>query len=354
MRQSRKLDHLKYSLALGEGPGKSGFADISLLHNCLPNLDWDSIDISTALAGIKLSSPLIINAITGGAKDVAAVNGQIAEFACRTNTAMAVGSQFAALEDPEVEQSYKIVREKNPKGVIFANLGAYATPNQAQLAVEMIDAQALQIHLNVAQELIMSEGDREFTGYLANIAKIVRKVRVPVIVKEVGCGIAYEQAQQLAEVGIQGIDIGGKGGTNFMAIEAARSQLAVQQELLAWGIPTAISAIEVQAALPKQMDMMVSGGIRTPLDVIKALVLGGVATGMATPIIKLLYEKDMELAIDWFHHFVHEIKCYMALVGAERISNLTKVPIVITGHTREWLTARGIDLTKYEIQKQHG
>jgi len=354
VRQSRKLDHLKYSLALKDGPGMSGFADISLIHNCLPNLHWDEIDVSTAIAGIGIEIPLIINAITGGAKDVAAVNGQIAEFACRTNMPMAVGSQYAALENSEVEQSYKIVREKNPKGVIFANLGAHATPRQAQLAVEMIDAQAIQIHLNVAQELIMSEGDRGFAGYLNNIASIVERVNVPVIVKEVGCGIAHEQAKQLANIGIQVIDVGGKGGTNFMAIEAARSQLDVKQELLSWGIPTAISAIEVQSILPNQLDMMVSGGIRTPLDVIKALALGGVAAGMATPIVKMLYDKDMEYAIAWFKQFIHEIKCYMMLLGAGNIRNLSKVPVVITGYTREWLTARGIDITRYGINKQHG
>ena len=153
------------------------------------------------------------------------MNGHIAEFACLTNTAMAVGSQYAALEDPEVQHSYQIVREKNPDGIIFANLGAHATPMQAQLAVDMIHAQAIQIHLNPAQEFMMAEGDRDFSGYLKNIAKIVESVKVPVIVKEVGCGIAKEQAALLAEVGVKAIDVGGMGGTNFLAIEAARSQL---------------------------------------------------------------------------------------------------------------------------------
>ncbi len=351
MRQSRKLDHLKYSLSLADGPGVNGFSDITLVHNCLPNLKWVDIDISSSIAGISIHNPLIINAITGGAKDVTAVNGQIAEFAHLTKTAMAVGSQYAAIEDSEVQQSYKIVREKNPDGVIFANLGAYATPRQAQLAVDMIRAQAIQIHLNVAQELMMAEGDRDFSGYLINIEKIAKSVSVPVIVKEVGCGIGKEQAKLLAEVGIQAIDVGGMGGTNFLAIEGARSQLSVSQELLSWGIPTVLSAIETMSVLPKEIDMMVSGGIRTPLDVVKALALGGSATGIATPILRMLYDKEIEDAVSWFTHFLHEIKCYMLLSGARTIKDVPKVPVVITGYSREWLVSRGIDLTTYGLSK---
>ena len=351
MRQSRKLDHIKYSLSLTDGPGVSGFADIGLVHNCLPNLGWDELDISSSIAGIPINNPLIINAITGGAQDVTAVNGQIAEFACLTKTAMAVGSQYAALEYPEVLQSYKIVREKNPDGIIFANLGAYATPRQAQLAVEMIDAQAIQIHLNVAQELIMTEGDRDFSGYLTNIANIVNSVNVPVIVKEVGCGIAKEQAKLLAEIGIKAIDVGGMGGTNFLAIEAARSHLNMYPETLCWGIPTAISAVEIMSVLPKHVDMMVSGGIRTSLDVVKSLALGGTAAGMATPIIRMLHEKDIEYAVSWFNNILHEIKCYMLLSGTANIKGLTKVPVVITGYSKEWLIARGIDTIQYGMRK---
>jgi len=351
VRQSRKLDHIKYSLSLADGPGDSGFADIGLVHNCLPNLGWDQLDITSSIAGIPIHNPLIINAITGGAHDVTMVNGQIAEFACRTNTTMAVGSQYAALEDCEVLHSYKIVREKNPNGIIFANLGAYATPKQAQLAVDMINAQGIQIHLNVAQELIMAEGDRDFSGYLANIANIVDSVKVPVIVKEVGCGIAMEQAKLLAEIGIKAIDVGGMGGTNFLAIEAARSQLSLYPETLCWGIPTAISAVEIMSVLPKPVDMMVSGGIRTALDVVKALALGGTAVGMATPIIKMLHEKDIEYAVNWFNNFLHEIKCYMLLLGTANIKDLAKVPVIITGYTKEWLMARGINTTQYGMRK---
>ncbi|MDF2635553.1 MAG: Isopentenyl-diphosphate delta-isomerase [Pelosinus sp.] len=354
MRQSRKLDHLKYSLALKDGPNGSGFSDISLVHNCLPNLSWNDIDISTSIAGISLSHPLIINAITGGANDVTSINECIAEFASLTNTAMAIGSQYAALENPEVQHSYKVVRQKNPHGVIFANLGAYVTPEQAQIAVDMIEAQGIQIHLNVAQEIMMTEGDRDFTGYLANIASIVDKVNVPVIIKEVGCGIAREQAILLSDIGVKAIDVGGTGGTNFLAIEAARSQLEANLETLSWGIPTAISAAEIISVLPNHIDMMVSGGIRTSLDVVKSLALGGAATGMATPIVRMLYEKDIDYAVSWLQQFLHEIQRYMLLLGADNIRQLGKTPLIISGYSKDWLMARGIDVTKYAINRKHG
>ncbi len=347
MRQSRKLDHLKYTLALDDGPGTNSFADFSLLHNCLPGIAWADVDLATSIAGIPLHHSLIINAITGGAPDVTAINADLASLAKRTGAAMAVGSQFAALEDASVRRSYQIVREVNPDGVLFANLGAHASPDQAAQAVAMIKADALQIHLNAAQELAMAEGDRDFTGYLANIAAIAAASTVPVIVKEVGCGMAREQAAALAAAGVRAIDVGGAGGTNFIAIEAARSAAALPPETLAWGIPTAVSAVEVASALPPAVDLVVSGGIRSPLDAVKSLAIGGRAVAVAAPVVRLLQDEGQEAAADWFGAFLREMRRYMLLVGARSIGDLHNVPLVITGRSREWLAQRGIDTSRY-------
>ncbi|MDR7865359.1 MAG: type 2 isopentenyl-diphosphate Delta-isomerase [Sporomusaceae bacterium] len=343
MRQSRKLDHLKYSLALADGPAANGFADFSLVHNCLPGLAFSAVELTTAVAGIPLRHPVIINAITGGAADVTAVNAQLAELARRTGAAMAVGSQYAALENPAVNESYQVVRSVNPNGVLFANLGAHATPDQAVRAVAMIGADAIQIHLNTAQELAMPEGDRDFSGYLENIAAIVAASPVPVIVKEVGSGVAREQAEALAAAGVRAIDTGGAGGTNFVAIEAARGAAELPADTLAWGIPTAVSAVEVVSVLPATVDLVVSGGIRSPLDAVKALAVGGRAVAIATPAIRLLQEKSLADAVAWFEAFLLEMRRYMLLVGARNIPALAKVPVVITGKSREWLDVRGID-----------
>lgn len=355
MRQSRKLEHLKYCMLLKDGPAINGFEDFSLIHNCLPNLALDEVSLSCTVAGLKLAHPIIINAITGGGQEVAEVNKRLAEFAHITGSAMAVGSQYAAFENPEVESSYKIVNKYNPNGIIFANLGAHASPKQAQQAVKMVDAKAIQIHLNVAQELMMEEGDRNFAGYRENIAAIVDKVSVPVIVKEVGCGMAMEQVKALVETGVKALDVGGAGGTNFLAIEAARTNNELAPEVLKWGVPTAISAVEASENLPTHVDLIVSGGIRSPLEVVKSLVLGGKAVGIAAPIVKLTHQNNLESAQESFEAFLSQIKQFMVLLGAKNISELATVPIIISGYSREWLTARGINIVKYGTRnKKHG
>lgn len=353
IRQSRKLEHLKYSLLLDDGPAAAGFADFHLIHNCLPDLNWQDIVVNTSIAGISLSQPVIVNAITGGAADVLEVNRELAEFAHATGAAMAVGSQYSAIENSSIAETYKIVRKVNPDGVLFANLGAHASIEDARYAVEMIGAQAIQIHLNAGQEIIMSEGDRHFRGYLSQIEAIVQKINVPVIVKEVGCGIAYEQALALAAAGVQVIDVGGAGGTNFLAIEAARSQLTLDAELTAWGIPTALAAVEVLAAAGPAIDVIVSGGIRTPLDAVKALALGGMAAGIAGPVLKTIKHQGLPGAINWYADFVTDIKRIMLLLGARTIRELHTVPVVITGASQEWLTARDLNPTQFAQRKKH-
>jgi len=353
VRQSRKLDHLKFAMQLDDGPSSSAFEDVTIVPNCLPDLCCDDIELSTTVAGIVLQHPVIVNAITGGAADVTEVNARLAEFARITGCAMAVGSQYAAMEDLTVRESYQVVRKLNPDGFVLANLGAHVSLEEAQRAVDMVGACALQIHLNVAQELVMAEGDRKFTGYLNNIEKIAGHVDVPVIVKEVGCGIAREQAQVLSKTGIGGIDVGGAGGTNFLAIEASRSGIALDSDALAWGIPTAISAIEVVSVLPDGIDLIVSGGVRTPLDVVKALGLGGKAVGIAAPIARSLEENGLDATIRWFQRFIADVKRYMLLAGSANIHGLQKTPIVITGYSQQWCSVRAIDITRYAVRK-HG
>ncbi|MCX7779825.1 MAG: type 2 isopentenyl-diphosphate Delta-isomerase [Negativicutes bacterium] len=353
MRQSRKLEHIRHAAALPDGPQNTYFADISLIHNCLPDLTDSEVEMTTEIAGIPLRHPFMINAITGGAEAVADFNGRIAEIAKVTHSAMAVGSQYAGLEFPEMADTYRIVRKVNPSGIIFANLGAHASPEQAKRAVDMIGAQALQIHLNVAQEIVMAEGDRSFVGYLHNIEKIVRSVDVPVIVKEVGCGIAREQAVALVNVGVRALDVGGAGGTNFIAIEAARLGRPVSPELAAWGIPTAISLLETLDAAGGTVDVIASGGIRTPLEAVKALALGAAGIGAAGPVIKLVLQKDSEAAAVWIRQFLAEMKQFVLLTGARNCSELCQKPVVITGFVREWLLARGINITEYRKRKRH-
>ncbi|CQR74342.1 Isopentenyl-diphosphate delta-isomerase, FMN-dependent [Sporomusa ovata] len=175
---------------------------------------------------------------------------------------------------------------------------------------------------------------------------------MPVIVKEVGCGIAREQAQALAGIGVKAIDVGGSGGTNFLAIEAARGQLTLDAEMLSWGIPTAIAAVEVMSAVTPDVNVVVSGGVRTPLDVVKALALGGMAVGIAGPVLKVITHQGLEAAISWYKNFIIDIKRFMLLSGAHTITDLRSVPLVITGFSQEWLSARGITTAQFTKRKK--
>lgn len=184
---------------------------------------------------------------------------------------MAVGSPYGAVTRKEGIKSFEVVRKYNPNGIVFANLSADAKADIVENAIEMIAADGLQLHLNVAQELVMPEGDRNFNGYLHNIELICAKTQVPVIVKETGCGMTKEQVRQLLNCGVDAVDVGGTGGTNFLAIEAARRQDSGYNELLSWGIPTALSILEARTIVAgDHCGLIASGGIRSAFDMAKA------------------------------------------------------------------------------------
>lgn len=341
-RQSRKLDHVRCALQLQDGPGISGFQDIQLIHHCLPGLALEEIDLSTAVAGQALSQPLIINALTGGAGDVAAINEGLAILARETQSVLAVGSQYAALENKALTETYRLVRRHNPRGLVWANLGAYATPVQAAAAVEMVEAQALQLHLNTAQELFMAEGDRDFRGYQENIAAICQRLPVPVIVKEVGCGISREAAALLWECGVAALDVSGAGGTNFIAIEALRTQEELAADLLSWGIPTACALLEAGNVAGRQHGLIASGGVRTALDVVKALALGANAVAMAAPALRLVCNGPLEAAVAAWEELLQQVRRLMLLSGSRNLAALRTAPLIMRGLVEDWRRQRAL------------
>ena len=346
-RQSRKADHLEQALALQDGPVETGFADLTLLHNCLPETVGAAVSLQTECAGFQLLHPVIINAMTGGAPDLVRVNARLAEIACRTKSVLAVGSQYAAIEFPEAAESFAVVRRVNADGLIWANIGAYADVSAAGRAVDMIRADALQVHLNAAQETCMQEGDSDYTGWLRNIEAMARELDVPLIVKETGCGMAREQVRLLAEVGVRAVDIGGAGGTNFVAIESARKPSPASKDFMFWGIPAAISALEAADILPPEVDLIVSGGVRTPLDALKSFALGAVAVGIAAPILRLSEGQNAAVAVNWLESYLQGMKMGLLTLGHKTLRELAAHPLIITGQVAEWLAARGISPAKY-------
>lgn len=346
-RQSRKIDHLRHTLELADGPVTTGFADITLLHNCLPELQLADISLETDCAGMRLTHPVVINAMTGGALALTSVNARLAELAVRTGSVMAVGSQYAAVKQPEVADSFRVVRQVNPTGLIWGNIGAYATVTEARQVVDMIQANALQVHLNAAQEISMPEGDADFTGWLRRIEQLVRELPVPVIVKETGCGMAMEQVRLLASVGVAAIDLGGAGGTNFIAIENSRTGFNQSSELLQWGIPTAISALEAMEVLPQNIDLIVSGGVRSPLDALKSFAIGASAVGIATPLLRQTEQAGVDAAVSWLENYLTQLRKTSLLLGRRSLQDLRSHPMVIGGNTAQWLETRGISTEKY-------
>lgn len=344
MRISRKIDHIRHALRLGQS-GNTGFDDIKLVHSCLPETSMEHISLTTTIGELNLSSPIIINAMTGGALETEEINRGLAIAAREHGLAMAVGSQMSAVKNKEVSGSYKIVRKTNPEGVVFANLGSEATVEQAELAVEMLEADALQIHLNAMQELIMPEGDKDFRGALERIAEIVNRLHVPVIVKEVGFGLTMEAARTLTRLGVRILDVGGAGGTNFAAIENARRQTPIRS-INDWGIKTSVALLEVLET-SGQADVIASGGIRTSLDICKSLALGASAAGMAGSLLKTLQEGGIDPLIRQIGTLTSELKLLMTALGAPNVEALRRVPAVITGETAEWCRLRGIDSASY-------
>lgn len=347
-RQSRKLEHIEHSLGLPV-VNRDFFKDIHLIHNCVPEVDFSEIDIATNLFTRRVEVPIFINAMTGGAEDTEKVNRSLAQIAKECSLIMAVGSQTAGVEDAKVRKSYEIIRKVYPNGNFFANIGANAPVKNAVEAVEMIGASALQLHLNVPQELTMKEGDQNFRGILENISEIVASVRVPVIVKEVGFGISYCAAKKIISTGIAGIDVGGKGGTDFLAIEKRR--LGEKLDYWEWGIPTPISLIEVVEAVgEKGISIIASGGVANAINCVKSLALGADAVGIAGSILRSYFQYGEVKTVEHIEKMLCEIKKIMLMVGAKNIAELKRVPVVVLGFTREWCQLREINLKKYALR----
>lgn len=324
-----------------DGPSTSGFEDTYLLNNSVPELNIDDIDLSLAFLGKQISYPVIINAITGGTERAMNINHCLAAMANKYNLPMAVGSGNIAIEQPELSPSFEIVRQINPDGLIFANIGAKESGDKALKVIEMIDADALQLHFNVPQELAMREGERQFKNVLANVKEIVAASPVPIIAKEVGFGFSRETVEKLFDCGVRIFDNSGTGGTNFIVIERHRGG-KLDAGFDDWGIPVAWSLAEM-VALNLPVTIIASGGIRTAVDAVKAMAMGANLIGVAAPLLKKYINEGAESAEEYLNDFLYSLKAAMLMTGAQNIEELSLRPLIILNQTAEWLKARGIN-----------
>lgn len=342
-RSKRKMDHIQHALATNEQQTNS-FDEIRFVPNSLPNIYYGNSNLDVDLASFRLASPILINAMTGGAEATKTINQKLAIIAGEKGLAMAVGSQMAALRDPSVRDSYSVVRKENPNGILFANIGAEATVEQALAAVEMLEADGLQIHLNVMQELLMPEGDRDFTNYFERIQRIRDRVSVPVLVKEVGFGMAKETIGKLIDMGIPMIDIGGRGGTNFAKVENMRRNTPLPM-FDDWGLTTVESLLEAREWMNRGSAFVATGGIRHGLDVAKALALGADAVGIAGGFLRIVQTQSIEEALRTVDEWHHQLRVAMTALGIKQLKDFSHVPLILSGRIYDYAQQRKIDVS---------
>ncbi|WEV72329.1 phosphomevalonate kinase [Bifidobacterium sp. ESL0790] len=349
----RKDDHVRLALEEHADERRNAFDDLAFVHHSLASVSVDDVDMSTEICGAHWDSPFFINAMTGGSGRTGEINAVLARVAGRTGVAIASGSQHAAIREPKLESTFTTIREHDADGFVFANVGPTVTPEQAAHAVEMLHADALQIHVNAAQELVMPEGNRDFDSWPERIRAIVEASPVPVVAKEVGFGLSSRTVRQLAGLGVQAVDVSGRGGTDFAHIENARRKRGEYAYLDGWGQSTALCLLSLQGLAADgadgsksfdDMTVMASGGVRNPLDVVKALALGARAVGVSGHFLQVLSTHGEQGLIDEIEAWKSQIRTLMALLGAKTVASLGATDVLVTGKTAEEARLLGVDL----------
>ena len=333
--QKRKKEHLEICLDTASVTGGSGTGldRYRFVHDALPELDLDEIELGTTFLGKPLKAPILISSMTGGFDLARKVNRNLAAAAQTLGIAMGVGSQRVAIEEPTAADSFR-VRDLAPDILLLGNLGAVQLNygygiEQCRRAVAMIGADGLIFHLNVLQEAMQPEGNRNFKELTQKIATVCRELAVPVVAKEVGNGISVDVAKRLAGAGVAAIDVAGKGGTAWSAVEARR---ATQQSrpynatFTDWGIPTEEALVSVRQALPG-MPLIASGGIRSGLDIAKSLALGADIAAFGQPLLAAALESSAKV-VEFIGGMIHELKVAMLCAGAADLQALRRAPLV--------------------------
>lgn len=312
---------------------------VYLIHNALPEINFDEIDLSTTFLNRKFSAPLIIDSMTGGTDEALIINKRLGNIAEQYGLGMGLGSQRAGLKSDKLVESYSISRKVAPNAFLIANIGG------AQLAeglsfsdvskiIKMIDADAIAIHLNPLQELIQPEGEPRFKGIEQKITELVQNIEIPIIVKEVGSGISYDVSTRLQKTGISAINIAGSGGTSWAGIEQIRAKKmnsGIKSQLGSlfwdWGIPTALSILMTSMAV--KLPIIASGGLRNGLEVSKCLILGSSMCAMAYPFLRKAFESESELE-NFTKLILNEIKGTMFLLGSLTVQDLKNTRYILT------------------------
>ena len=339
MHEERKRDHLRICLEEDVAPPylSTGLNEYHFIHQALPEIDLAAVRPSLRLLGKELNAPLIISSMTGGTKEAERINLNLAQAAQEVGVGMGVGSLRAALEDPRLASTYQVRRVA--QGILlFANLGAVQLnygygPEECQRAVEMIDADALILHLNPLQECLQPEGNTNFAALLPKIQEVRRHLSVPLVVKEVGWGISKPVAEMLEKAGVAAIDVAGRGGTSWSEVERHRAvdskMVNMARSFGDWGISTARSIQMVREAAPRTT-IIASGGVRTGVDVAKAIALGAHAAGMAIPFLEAAARGSLAV-VEKLEEITQELRVAMFCIGVTNLEALRDTPLLERG-----------------------
>jgi isopentenyl-diphosphate delta-isomerase len=346
--EGRKSDHITLCATGDVGFRATGtlLDGVRFLHDSLPELEVDAIDLRTRILGKVLRAPIVIASMTGGTERAAQINRELASIAEERGYGFGLGSQRAMMKRPESRSSYA-VRDVAPTTLVLGNVGgvqvARSSSEEIAALVDAASADALCVHLNPAQEIVQPEGDRDFRGVVEGIGRLVRDLRVPIVAKETGCGIGPSAAAKLRGVGVRHVDVSGAGGTSWVGVETLRAEgrdaakAALGEAFWDWGIPTAVStAICARAGFST---VIATGGISRGLDVARAIALGASAAGIARPVLRALHEGGRVGAIAFLEEVEAELRTAMLLVGAADVESLRRAPKIIGGDLAHWLRA---------------
>lgn len=344
--QRRKGDHVEIVANEDLSQDYVYWDDIKLVHNPLPEVDLEEVDTSVTIFGRSLKAPLIISAMTGGYGKAEEINRSLASVAEDFGIGMGVGSQRAALENPEVARTYSVIKEfeiplrignLGVPQLIKQGLTAPLGIEEGKAAMEMVDAHMLAVHLNYLQEIVQPEGDTKSKGGLKALEKFASAL--PVIAKETGAGVPRETALKLKKARVRGIDVGGLGGTSFSAVEYFRaksvgdsSRANIGRTFWDWGIPTPVAVVVANVGLP----VIATGGLRSGLDVARAITIGASSAGMAGRLLPAALEGKDALTRE-LNTIIDELKAAMFLVGAKDLKELAASKAILTGRSKDWL-----------------
>lgn len=348
-RAARKDDHLR--LAPGSRPtdAHSEFDDLAFVHHSLAGIDTAAVNLRVTVDAMAWPAPFYINGMTGGTARTAAINRELAIAARETGLPMGTGSASIALDDPTTANGFRIVRAENPAGIVFANLGIGRRGDDVKRAVDLLEADAMQIHVNPVQEIAMPEGARDLSSWRASLEEMVAASPVPVIVKEVGFGLSRDTIVLLRDLGVRIADVSGRGGTDFLRIENDRHPDGGLSFMTGFGQSAPGALLDAPAGFPA---LLASGGVRNPFDAVKALALGARAVGVAGVFLDAAVSGGAEALIALIERWLDQTRSMLALLGAASPAALTRTDLLIRGALGEFCALRGVNAASFASRSQ--